>query len=160
MAEANHILADAELRARMGAAVMTVARRRATTRVKEQFRARGSKVAHMSHREIVVAAEEYGLCKAYNLRTARQSLRRRHFSCANVMHEMDGQRALKGQSALKVGPRYVCGVWCVGMEANGAGEMIIAYARVSTDGQTLDAQHATLKAAGLSGCLLRRPAAR
>jgi len=48
----------------------------------------------MSHREIVVAAEEYGLCKTYNLRTARQSLRRRHFSCANVMHEMDGQRAL------------------------------------------------------------------
>ena len=39
MAEADHILADAELRARMGAAVMTVARRRATTRVKEQFRA-------------------------------------------------------------------------------------------------------------------------
>jgi len=33
------------------------------------------------------------------------------------------------------------------MEANGAGEMIIAYARVSTDGQTLDAQYATLKAA-------------
>jgi Resolvase, N terminal domain len=63
------------------------------------------------------------------------------------MHEMEGQRALKGQSALKVGPRYVCGVWCVGMEANGAGEMIIAYARVSTDGQTLDAQYATLKAA-------------
>ena len=58
MAEADHILADAELRARMGAAVMTLARWRATTRVKEQFRAQGLKVAHMSHREIVVAAEE------------------------------------------------------------------------------------------------------
>ena len=59
MAEADHILADAQLRARMGVAVMTLARQRATTQVKEQFRAQGLRVAHMSHREIVVAAEEY-----------------------------------------------------------------------------------------------------
>ena len=57
MAEANHSLHHAQLRARMGLAVMTLARQRATTRVKEQFRARGFKVANMSHREIVVAAE-------------------------------------------------------------------------------------------------------
>ena len=59
MAEANHSLHHAQLRARMGLAVMTLARQRATTRVKEQFRARGFKVANMSHREIVVAAEVY-----------------------------------------------------------------------------------------------------
>ena len=59
MAEANRSLRHAQLRARMGVAVVTLARQRATTRVKEQFRARGLKVAHMSHREIVVAAEEY-----------------------------------------------------------------------------------------------------
>jgi hypothetical protein len=59
MAEANRILADAQLRARMGVAVITLARQRATTRVKEQFRAQGLKIADMSHREIAVAAEEY-----------------------------------------------------------------------------------------------------
>jgi len=59
MAEANHSLHHAQLRARIGEAVMTLARQRATTRVKEQFRAKGLNVAHMSHREIVVAAEEY-----------------------------------------------------------------------------------------------------
>jgi hypothetical protein len=59
MAEANRILTDAQLRARMGVAVITLARQRATTRVKEQFRAQGLKIAHMSHREIAVAAEEH-----------------------------------------------------------------------------------------------------
>ena len=59
MAEANHSLHHAYLRARMGVAVMTLARQRVIARVKEQLRATGLKVAHFRHREIVVAAEEY-----------------------------------------------------------------------------------------------------
>ena len=59
MAEANHSLHHAYLRARIGVAVMTLARQRAIARVKEQLRAKGLKVAHFTHREIVVAAEEY-----------------------------------------------------------------------------------------------------
>jgi len=50
---------EVTLRARMGVAVVTLARQRATTRVKEQLRAQGLKVAHFTHREIAVAAEEY-----------------------------------------------------------------------------------------------------
>ena len=53
MAEANRSLHHAQPRARMGAAVMTPAR-------SEQRRgSRNSSDAHMSHREIIVAAEEY-----------------------------------------------------------------------------------------------------
>ena len=46
MAEANHSLHHAYLRARMGVAVMTLARQRAIARVKEQLRATELKVAH------------------------------------------------------------------------------------------------------------------
>jgi hypothetical protein len=43
----------------MGRAVMVLARQRAIKAAKQAFQARGVKIAQMSHREIVVAAEEY-----------------------------------------------------------------------------------------------------
>ena len=59
MAEADHILADAQLRASMGMAVRVLAQQRAIREVKQQFRAQGLKTSNMTHREIVTAAEEY-----------------------------------------------------------------------------------------------------
>jgi hypothetical protein len=51
MAEANDSVHQAQVRASMGAAVMTLARRQAINVTKEQLRAQGLKPQHMSRRE-------------------------------------------------------------------------------------------------------------
>jgi len=52
------IEADHKLRAK-GAAIMTLARQRAIKAIKQEFHKQGLKLQSMTHREIVVAAEDY-----------------------------------------------------------------------------------------------------
>jgi hypothetical protein len=63
MVEANHTLQQvarqAQLRAGLAQAAMTLARRQAEKAVKHQLRVQGLKVHSFAHREIVVLAKEY-----------------------------------------------------------------------------------------------------
>jgi hypothetical protein len=59
MVETVPSLQQAQLHARMTAAVACLARQRAIAVVKHQLRARGLKVHSFAHREIVVLANEY-----------------------------------------------------------------------------------------------------
>lgn len=59
MDEAIQSLQLAQLGARLSLAVMAVARQRAIKADKLQFQRRGLKSAHMTHREIVAAGQDY-----------------------------------------------------------------------------------------------------
>jgi uncharacterized protein YdiU (UPF0061 family) len=59
MAEATYTVQQAQVRARLRAAVMTLARQAAIKATKYQLRAQGLRPSHFSHREIVVRAEAY-----------------------------------------------------------------------------------------------------
>jgi hypothetical protein len=59
MAEANDSVHLAKIRASMGAATITLARRAAIKATKAELKGRGLRPTHMPHRDIVVLADEY-----------------------------------------------------------------------------------------------------
>jgi len=119
---------------------------RAVKAVKRQYQARGLKVHHFARREIVIAANE--------------SLREHHelITEAAVVVEQWRKEGFFGKRAMRCAPlntnaqttkAWSATAFVVRMSwSKWEIEMIVGYARVSTDGQTLDAQHATLTAAG------------
>ena len=90
----------------------------------------------ISNRAVGVILTRRRLNETRKICTTREGLSRKGFGCAEVMNETPGPWTLEGQGSSSSRPTQ----W--------RSEMIVGYARVSTDGQTLDAQHATLSTAG------------
>jgi hypothetical protein len=59
MIETNQSLQQAQIRTRLRAATKTLAQHEAIKAVKRQLQAKGLKLANFSHRNIVIAAEDY-----------------------------------------------------------------------------------------------------
>ena len=156
MIEATRILQQAPTPAQaqaMSAAVMALARHRAIKAVKREIRDRGLKPQYMALREIVVAADEYLPHHPELIAEAKETVLRWH--AEGMFGKRGGIRGL------------ICkGFCCANVMIEMESEYDIGYARVSTDGQTLDAQHAALITAGaervfaekVSGAVLERKA--
>ena len=156
MAEAKLSVYEAELRASMIGGVLTIARRRATNAVKRQLRDRGLKVSHFSAKEISVLAEEYFAQHPELINEAAtvvERLRVEGYLGKRAQAVRNPPRSprppCKSLQLMHSAPRAEPqGFSVCKTHAKWRGAMIVGYARVSTDGQTLDAQQAALIAAG------------
>ena len=136
---------QAQLRASMSLATHTLARQAAMKATKRQLQAQGFKVNRFPHRDIVSRAEAYLAAHREELiAEAREIVARWRVEGffgkrARLLSDAQGGKALNRRSVFAVQ-----NVRLKIEERN----MIVGYARVSTDSQTLDAQQSSLSAAG------------